>query len=767
MNIKKIIKRSELYSEKKILYMAIFLYSVYFSYVSIWRHEHFLTYGFDLGIFSQIFYNTLFRGKFFYYNIELCFNPSGSYFGIHFSPFLIFLMPIFYIFPYPHTLLIIQSVAIASAAYPIYEIAYNYTSNRKISLYIALAYLFYLPNQLANLFDFHQQAFIPLFYSLIYLHFLKRDYLKMILYAMLTCLIIEFAPILIIGLSLYIYLKNRKNRKVIKYSFLMLIIALSTLIIGLAIISTINPIQTKFSFEYTFGNLGTTPAEILLNMLSKPKTLLCQTILHVAKIKYLTILLAPLLFIPLTEPIGFILLAGPWIVVALLTSVPEYYSPFFQYIFFISAQLHILTIKRLREKQVIAFAILIASVTICIILGPIGLGYMDKSTFAHTVPIKPSIDENHIKALKKAIELIPENASAIVPNHVIPHLWNRPRVYSTLIPGITGTPMVTPPIEVECNEIHILDKSVKILEITLKSDKKELSFAFSSLENETKILLEIIPGMKFFVNSGELMAIIATKSKETIFMYSMLDKKPVHTVEVEITRKNILIRTDSYETELKKGLKLIAWKVENVDYILIDTLPMYHVWRQGSLYIYAPDYGTYAVGENVLLLKRGYNGIIVNLLNGSTTVFYYKNNKKILHNTFIKKNPYLVTAIHPELLTIETGGEIVDMPEGVYPYPISKPTKLLIVKKVKMNYSVEIIQTLRIKKPGCYNITLNFSELGLLTKTTPNYEVFIDNKEINPHECVFLTAGDYTLKIIVSRNETLAILVKVSIRGKY
>ena len=72
---------------------AIIIYTLTFSWFTISKHNSFTTYAWDLGIFDQGFWTTANLDRFFYNTCELHLNPSGGFFGIHFSPILFTLVP--------------------------------------------------------------------------------------------------------------------------------------------------------------------------------------------------------------------------------------------------------------------------------------------------------------------------------------------------------------------------------------------------------------------------------------------------------------------------------------------------------------------------------------------------------------------------------------------------------------------------------------------------------------------------------------------------
>jgi len=90
-------------------------YVILLTFYSILKHYSFKTYAHDLGIYSQAL-NTFLKGDFFYETPDLIHNPSGSFFGVHFSPILFMIVPLYAIYPHPETLFFIQSLFLGLAA---------------------------------------------------------------------------------------------------------------------------------------------------------------------------------------------------------------------------------------------------------------------------------------------------------------------------------------------------------------------------------------------------------------------------------------------------------------------------------------------------------------------------------------------------------------------------------------------------------------------------------------------------------------------------
>jgi len=101
MNVKDILKKR---MHEVIIVLCILIYTVVFSYNTCLKHYTFHSYSWDLGVFNQAIYTTIYEGKFFYYTPDLFMNPEGSYFAIHFSPILLLILPLYALLPSVQTL---------------------------------------------------------------------------------------------------------------------------------------------------------------------------------------------------------------------------------------------------------------------------------------------------------------------------------------------------------------------------------------------------------------------------------------------------------------------------------------------------------------------------------------------------------------------------------------------------------------------------------------------------------------------------------------
>src|SRR3989344_4920311 len=190
------------YGDKKMLWLMILAYVAFFGLFTSLRHYQFQTQAWDMGIFDQLFWNTI-HGQFMQSSIE----DIPDHFGIHFSPTLLLLVPGYALFPSPYYLLLMQTIALALGAWPLYLLARKKLKD-PLPLIIAGAYLLYPSLHWVNTFDFHEIAFfVPL--ALAGLYFLEEQkWLPASVFLILAAGTKEDAILIVFFIGLYMLIKG-------------------------------------------------------------------------------------------------------------------------------------------------------------------------------------------------------------------------------------------------------------------------------------------------------------------------------------------------------------------------------------------------------------------------------------------------------------------------------------------------------------------------------------------------------------------------------
>ena len=139
-----------------VLTVAIVIHASLSVVFSLSRLYELKTLAFDLGAFNQVMHSIVATGT-----PTSTLTPaltSQHWFGFHFSPILYGLFPIYLLDPGPAVLLVIQAVAISSAAWPIYLTVTRMGASTGIAMVWSLAYLLNPFVLNGMVWDFHEVA---------------------------------------------------------------------------------------------------------------------------------------------------------------------------------------------------------------------------------------------------------------------------------------------------------------------------------------------------------------------------------------------------------------------------------------------------------------------------------------------------------------------------------------------------------------------------------------------------------------------------------
>lgn len=180
-------------------------YIGWFSYLS-WK----LYYGygyppFDLAIFDQGMWLLT------HFHIPFVTVMGRNLFGDHTSFILLLFAPFYRLFPEPMGLLILQTLAIAGAAIPIYVLGQKFTRNTYIATALAATFLLNPALEQGNLQQFHPEALQVLIIAVaIYAAIESRGALLFVM-VVLSLMVKEDAALLIVPLGLWVLW--RRDRK--------------------------------------------------------------------------------------------------------------------------------------------------------------------------------------------------------------------------------------------------------------------------------------------------------------------------------------------------------------------------------------------------------------------------------------------------------------------------------------------------------------------------------------------------------------------------
>lgn len=242
----------------------------------------------DLGLFEQALYRAL-HGEFFRVTVGTIHHLNRVIFADHLYLTLVLVLPFYALLPHVYTLFFLQASVAGSGALAIFLIARNKLQSEWIAVCFALSYLLYPPLQWSTLnhcvYGFHTENFLPPL-LLFALYFLEKRRLRLFaLFLLLALTTIEYHALLLACLGLYLFLFDKRNRRIGLITFF-----LSTLWFVAAIQWVI-----YFRGDAPFYFVALTP---LADALRNPESYL---FLVTPLRDYLFCILAPLLFVPLLD----------------------------------------------------------------------------------------------------------------------------------------------------------------------------------------------------------------------------------------------------------------------------------------------------------------------------------------------------------------------------------------------------------------------------------------------------------------------------------
>lgn len=555
----------------------IFIYIFFFTFISIWKYNHFGYNAIDLAIFNQVFHNTSFGDLF-----SMTIHPH-SYLGDHFEIIILLLTPIYMLFRSPIILLILQTMVIGISAWPLYLIAKK-IANYKIALSIVIVYLLNPFIHNINLFEFHILPFaiFTLFFSFYY--YLKNNFFLFSVFSFASLLIREDVALIIIMFSI-LSIIDKKSKK---WVFAPAIAGISWLIAVLFVVPLFNNYDSyKFIFYYSW--LGDSVGEIVKNFFLQPGLVLSHIFSLTNIFLYLALFL-PFLLLPFLKPKYLLLSALAFLQLVLGSFSGElilktHYSSLLlvsvfvttiyalRYLFFGEASENIgqkwqIKVKKFVSGEPILFIAIFCAVTI-----------YGMTTFGPVIPAIKAIysgDQypvfNQLK--KNYIKLVPDESSVTASYDLLPHLSNRAELYS-LHYAFLGKKQYSKEEYVLPETDYMLIDTKDFL--TYQIQYPDNSFYENAYLNGDNNIRNVIDTQKLKVQSvSDDLVLLSKSSPENIELYNVHQKQPIAIQKYE----------NPESSYLAPHIKFYGWDIlnnnlpnESINKLDVKSVPVALYWE--------------------------------------------------------------------------------------------------------------------------------------------------------------------------------------------
>lgn len=403
------------------------LYSLVMIAVCVFAYTHFFYTGLDLGIYDQVVWNTA-HGRLFAYT----FNPY-SYLVDHREWLLLVVAPLYWIVASPITLLVLQTLVIASGVVPLYGIVRRVFANvrygNRVALGAVVAYCMNPIVQHMDFFEFHVLTFaLPL--SLWLWLCVERRWTRAFWVCVLLLLLVrEDTGLMTAGVGLLMMLHNRSLRRT---GAALLVVSLLWFVAMVIVGSTLSPEGTE-KFLVFYDWLGNTPGAIVAAIVSHPLRFLSVLFDydHVVILIFLCMDVAFLVLwglrflLPTTFPLVLYLSLNQEMLAPVLKT---HYAAVLVPWFLISA---VYGYRALIEKPWFRKLRIdaVAGVLISIVLLSQWLSGGPLWEFLHDIG---SVQDRDLAAYQRVIDRVASDDSAMVSPRIYPHLAEREHLYTTM-----------------------------------------------------------------------------------------------------------------------------------------------------------------------------------------------------------------------------------------------------------------------------------------------------------------------------------------------
>jgi len=412
-------------SAKIFTWTIIIVYIIFFSFVTVSRHNALETHAYDLVNMDQAIWSTL-QGDLLGISI-----PTGgdTRLAWHFEPILIPISLLYFIYDGAETLLILQTIIIALGALPVYWLSRDKFDNEWIGSLFALLYLLYPTVQAGNNFDFHAVTLAAPFLLFAIYGIESKNRLMAIVFCILAMSTKEEIPLLVFMLSGYTFIFKDK-----KLGVVLSILAIIWFIIGFKIIIPYFNVGDGSHYNARYRIWGDTQGEMLSNIVTNPDKV-WRHLTSPTKIKYYQTLLFPFAFLSLLAP-HWLILAAPSLAINLLSNesgqslADEYHypSPITPFVIVSAIIGSSWLIKRLSQSLKIDKKILLGTLLILLLTTS-----MYQQFYRGFSPISPSFylpkQTEHDRIGLELINQIPTDAAVSAQSDLAPHLSHRENIY--------------------------------------------------------------------------------------------------------------------------------------------------------------------------------------------------------------------------------------------------------------------------------------------------------------------------------------------------
>ncbi|HEY5026000.1 MAG TPA: DUF2079 domain-containing protein [Acidimicrobiales bacterium] len=411
-------------------------YCVVFIHLTWLQESHYGTFDYDMGIFDQEIWLAAHH-----------LNPFITIRGLdmwanHVNPIIYVLVPFYWLGAGPHFLYVVQTLALAGSAVPLWLLARDRLGNPWLSLGIPVAWLLYPAVEWMTKWPFQPEYLgVP---ALLFAYWLA-DRGRWRWYGMCVVLVLatkEDAALPVIALGILLGFRHHRRAGLVTAAG-----ALAWFLVCVEVIlPSASPTAAPF-FAYQFSSLGDSMGQILYNSVRHPSRILRLAFSH-DRYQYYSQMLVPVAGIALLAP-ATLFLALPTLLVNVTDNQGYTHDIRFQYGAFVAAGVFLAVIEAVGRVRPLGLRrLLVGMVCAFALASNVAWSPSRLNNQLYHSGIWALTADPQMATLDQLVHMVPAGVGVSATYNVVPHLAHRDQIYTFPNPWVRsyyGTSDTEPP----------------------------------------------------------------------------------------------------------------------------------------------------------------------------------------------------------------------------------------------------------------------------------------------------------------------------------
>ena len=315
---------------------------------SVYRYLCYAVPNYDGGLFFQMFY---YMREHFTMQTTLERDMLLSHCSVHLSPVFWLIYPIYFLFPFNETIQISQGIVLGSAAIPL-SLLLRKMDFTRFHTGLAVTAFCFMPFVASGCnYDIHENMFLPVtIYCLLY-SFECGSWWKILLSTVFLLGVKEDAGIYAFFIALFYLAYRKKNNDNHLKSLAVMGISLFYFVLAVSYIDSIGMNTATNRFNNMIYEKDGNIVSMIKTVFANPSYTVTQ-IMNPDNIRYMVLVLAPMLFIPVfCKDVKLYILAAPFVMFNLMPDYSYAHDIGFQYTFGSASLLFYMSMVFLKEKS--------------------------------------------------------------------------------------------------------------------------------------------------------------------------------------------------------------------------------------------------------------------------------------------------------------------------------------------------------------------------------------------------------------------------------